>query len=127
DVAFTYNYYKEKKFAYFGAYLAPLDNVEATGDLTLRFNLLEPSASFANIALSQIPILPKHLWEGIENPDQLTPDAIPMVGSGPFIHKDYSRGEIMSITKNDKHLNADEVAVDGVEFVIYADMEGVFT
>ena len=127
DVAFTYNYYKEKKFAYFGAYLAPLDNVETTGDLTLRFNLSTPSASFANIALSQIPILPKHLWEGIDNPAELTPENIPLVGSGPFVHKDYSRGEIMSITKNDKHFNADEVAVDGVEFVIYADMEGVFT
>ncbi|MCO6390904.1 ABC transporter substrate-binding protein [Aliihoeflea aestuarii] len=127
DVAFTFNYYKSQSYAYFDAYLDSLENVEATGDLTVRFNLSEPSASFANIALSQISILPEHLWADIENPGELTPDQIPNIGSGPFKYDAYSRGEIMSLAKNEDHFHADEIAVDGVEFVIYADMEGVFT
>lgn len=127
DVAFTFGYYQAQDYAYFDAYLAPVDTVEATGDLTVRFNLKTPSASFANIALSQIPILPKHIWEAIENPGDLTPEQIPTVGSGPFKYASYNRGEIMSLEKNADHFQADDIAVDGVEFVIYADMEGVFT
>lgn len=127
DVAFTFNYYMDSDYSYFNAYLAPLGSVEVTGDLSVRFNLTEPSAPFATISLSQIPILPKHLWEGIENPSELTPEQIPTVGSGPFVFERYDRGEFMSLTANDAHFYADNIAVDGVEFVIYADAEGVFT
>ena len=127
DVAFTFDYYMNSEYSYFNAYLAAIDNVEQTGELSVRFNLKEPSAPFATITLSQIPILPQHLWEGIENPGVLTPDQIPMVGSGPFMHARYDRGEFMALTTNRDHFHADEIAVDGVEFVIYADAEGVFT
>lgn len=127
DVAFTFGYYQTQDYSYFNAYLAPVDTVEATGDLTVQFKLNEASASFANIALSQIPILPKHIWESIENPGDLTPEEMPTVGSGPFKFATYNRGEIMSLEKNEDHFRADDVAVDGVEFIIYADMEGVFT
>jgi peptide/nickel transport system substrate-binding protein len=127
DVEFTFNYYADQDYSYFNAYLAPVESVEATGELTVTFNLSEPSASFATIALSQIPILPKHLWEGIENPGDLAPEDIPTVGSGPFRFGQYDRGEFKSLEKFDDHFHADEIAVDGVEFIIYADMEGVFT
>jgi peptide/nickel transport system substrate-binding protein len=33
----------------------------------------------------------------------------------------------MTLEKFEDHFHADEIAVDGVEFVVYADMEGVFT
>ncbi|MFA5538533.1 MAG: ABC transporter substrate-binding protein [Gemmobacter sp.] len=127
DVAFTFGYYMDAEYSYFNAYLAPLDNVEVTGDLTVRFNLKEPSAPFATISLSQIPILPKHIWEGIEDPSELTPEQIPTVGSGPFTFGQFSRGEIMTLETNRDHFHADEIAIDGVEFMIYADSEGVFT
>ncbi|PVH30129.1 ABC transporter substrate-binding protein [Pararhodobacter oceanensis] len=127
DVAFTFNYYMGSDYSYFNAYLAPLASVEVTGDLSVRFNLTEPSAPFATITLSQIPILPKHLWEGIENPEELTPEQIPTVGSGPFVYERYDRGEYMSLRANDAHFYKENIGVDGVEFVIYADAEGVFT
>jgi len=127
DVAFTFEYYMNSDYSYFNAYLAPVESVEVTGDLTVRFNLSEPSAPFATITLSQIPILPKHIWEGIENPGDLTPEQIPTVGSGPFIYDRYDRGEFMSLATNPDHFYADNISVDGVEFVIYADAEGVFT
>lgn len=127
DVVFTFDYYAASEYSYFNAYLAPVASVEATGDLSVRFNLSTPSAPFATISLSQIPILPRHIWESIENPGDLTPDQIPTVGSGPFVFNRYDRGEFMSLTTNRDHFHADNIAVDGVEFVIYADAEGVFT
>ena len=127
DVAFTFDYYMNQDYAYFNAYLAPLESVSADDELTVTFNLSEPSASFATITLSQIPILPQHLWAEIDNPGDLTPAEIPTVGSGPFSFGTYDAGEIMTLDKFEDHFHADEIAVDGVEFVVYADMEGVFT
>lgn len=127
DVAFTFGYYAEQDYSYFNAYLAPVESVEATDTLTVQFNLSEPSAFFATVALSQIPILPQHIWAEIENPGELTPEETPTVGSGPFAFGDYSRGEIMSLIKNEDHFHAGEIDVEAIEFLIYADMEGVFT
>jgi peptide/nickel transport system substrate-binding protein len=127
DVAFTFDYYMQSEYSYFNSYLAPIESVEATDELTVTFNLSEPSAPFATITLSQIPILPRHIWQDIENPEDLTPDQIPTVGSGPFRFDRYDRGEFMSLTKFEDHFHADEIAVDGVEFLIFADAEGVFT
>ncbi len=127
DVAFTFDYYMNQDYAYFNAYLAPIASVEATGELAVRFHLSEPSAPFAVVTLSQIPILPKHIWETIENPGDLAPEDIPTIGSGPFRFDRYDRGEYMSLARNDSHFAADDIAIEGVEFIIYADMEGVFT
>ena len=127
DVAFTFQYYMDSSYSYFDSYLEPIDTVEVTGDHEITFNLTEPSASFATITLSQIPILPEHVWSEIEDPQELSPDEIPTVGSGPFAFDRYDRGEFMSISTNPDHFHADEITVDGVEFLIYADAEGVFT
>lgn len=127
DVAFTFNYYMNSSYSYFDSYLAPVASVEATDDRTVVFSLSTPSAPFATISLSQIPILPEHIWGSIENPGDLTPDQIPTVGSGPFTFGRYNRGEIMSLGVFEDHFHADNIQVDGVEFIIYADAEGVFT
>lgn len=127
DVAFTFNYYMEAEYSYFNAYLAPVASVEAVDDLTVQFNLSAPSASFATIALSQIPILPEHIWSQITDPSNLAPEDVPTVGSGPFQFGRYLRGEIMTLDTFADHFNAPNMAVEGVEFVIYADAEGVFT
>ncbi|PMR74511.1 ABC transporter substrate-binding protein [Billgrantia endophytica] len=127
DVAFTFNYYLDQDYSYFNSYLAALDSIEQIDDLTVHFHLGEPSASFASITLSQIPILPKHIWEEIEDASTLSPSDTPTVGSGPFVHERFDRGEFMALSKFEDHFHADEIAVDGVEFIIYADMEGVYT
>lgn len=127
DVAFTFGYYAEQDYSYFDAYLAPVESVVATDERTVVFNLSEPSAVFATVALSQIPILPAHIWSEIDNPGELAPEDIPVIGSGPFVFEGYNRGEIKSLSTNRNHFHSDEIAVDGVEFIIYADMEGVFT
>ncbi len=127
DVAFTFNYYMDSSYSYFDSYLDPISSVEVTGDNEITFNLSEPSASFATITLSQIPILPEHIWAEIDDPQELSPDEIPTVGSGPFVFDRYDRGEFMSLTTNADHFHADTISVDAVEFLIYADAEGVFT
>ncbi|MDO5528705.1 MAG: ABC transporter substrate-binding protein [Paracoccus sp. (in: a-proteobacteria)] len=127
DVKFSFDYLMESDYGYFNSYLTAIDNVEVVDDLTVRFHLSEPSAPFASITLSQISILPKHIWEDIENPMELAPSDVPTVGSGPFKFNQYTAGEFMKLDKFEDHFHADEIAVDSIEFQIFADSEGVFT
>lgn len=127
DVKFTYDYYAAQDYAYFNAFIAQIESVEVTGDNTVRFNLSEPFAPLVTVTFSQIPILPEHIWSGIENAGDLTPANTPTVGSGPFIYDRYDRGEFMRLVKNENHFMADEINVDAIEMTVYADAEGVFT
>lgn len=125
DVAFAFTYFVDQAYTYFNAYLAPLDRVEVMGDQTVLFHLNQPSATFANIALSQIPILPRHIWQDIESPGSLDDENTPTIGSGPFRFETFERGWAMSIAKFEDHFHADEIAVSGVNFSFYPDMRAV--
>ena len=127
DVKFTFDYYIEQEFGYFAPFLRPIESVEVVDERTVRFNLSEPFAPFITVTLSQIPLLPQHIWADIDNPDELAPDDIPTVGSGPFIHERYDRGEYIRMVTNRDHFDTADVHIDGIEMIVYADAEGVFT
>lgn len=127
DVKFSFDYLMNSDYGYFNSYLSALDNVAIIDPLTVRFNLKQPSAPFISTTLSQISILPKHIWEKIEDPQGLAPADIPTVGSGPFKFNQYTAGEFMKLDKFEDHFHAGEIGIDSVEFQILADSEGVFT
>lgn len=127
DVKFSYDYYVEQDFAYFRPFYEPLDYVEIVDDNTLHFVLEEPVGNFIDVTMSQIPILPQHEWEDIEVADDLGPDEIPTVASGPMQFEEFESGEFKSLSRYDDHFAADDVDIEGIDFIIYADAEGVFT
>lgn len=127
DVKFSFDYNIEQEFGYFMPFLSQIESVEVMDERTVRFNLSEPFSPFITVTLSQIVILPEHIWADIDNPQDLAPEDIPTVGSGPFVFDRYDRGEYMSLTTNPDHFATDDVRIDGVDMIIYADAEGVFT
>jgi len=127
DVKFTFDYYIEQDFGYFRAFLSPIESVDVTGPLGVRFNLATPFAPFITVTLSQIPILPAHIWSEIPNPADLAPDQIPQIGSGPFQFDRYDRGEYKRLTVYPEHFAAGDIAIEAMEMIVYADSEGVFT
>ena len=127
DVKFSYDYPIAQDYPYFRPFLSRVAEVEVTGPLSVRFRLSEPYSPFITVTLSQIPILPKHLWEDIEVADELAPDQVPTVGSGPFVFDRYDRGEYKRLLTNPDHFAADDITIDGVEMIVFADSEGVFT
>lgn len=127
DVKFSYDYNIKHDFAYFRPFFGVIDDVEIVDQDTVRFHLKSSFAPFITVTLSQIPILPKHIWENIDDPAQLAPEEIPTVGSGPFVFDRYDRGEYKRILKFDNHYMADQMDIDGIDYIIYADTEGVLT
>jgi len=127
DVKFSYDYMVEQDFAYFRPFYDPLEEVIIIDDQTLHFVLKEPTSFFITVTLSQIPILPKHLWEDIEEANQLAPEDVPTVGSGPMKFDRYDRGEYKRLVKFEDYFKADEINIEAIDYIIYADAEGTYT
>ena len=96
DVVFT--------FDYFGAQtLSPqvivqpsqqggVAEVVATGGQSVEFRLDRPDATFLEFVAAAVPIVPRHVWEPIDNAPMATDPAV-LVGSGAYRLESYTRGE----------------------------------
>ena len=154
DVKFTFDYMVDWGIGYFEGFLNPLDEVELKDDETIRFHLEEENATFLTNTLTQIVILPKHIWgdlvepeddhiwgemmddpsetEGYAHPDEFEND--PAIGSGPYEYDSWSRGSEISIDRNDDYHWAEDgppfddasgLDVDEITYIIYGHEEGV--
>lgn len=101
DVLYTFNLIMETEPpAYVNNVVETTESVEKTGDLSLRFNLVEPYAPYIALTLGLVPILPQHVWEsrisetGNESSPWKVPvnDDMPVIGSGPFTYGSWDQG-----------------------------------
>ena len=84
DVAFTYRYYTSKTFTPLltGVPRGGAD-VRVTGDRSVEFRLPEPQATFLQHTLGTMPIVPEHIFSGIDDPMTVF-DARAFVGCGAY-------------------------------------------
>lgn len=138
DVKFSYEYYISNNFAYFRPYFRNIDHVEVINSTAVRFYLKSPDATFMTNTLYMIPILPKHVWEGIKNPSSLTEDQLAQVlkvGSGPFRNPVWVRKEYISMEAFPGHFayngikignfSVPPIKVSRILVKVYGDLEGV--
>ncbi|MCD8509216.1 MAG: ABC transporter substrate-binding protein [Bacillus sp. (in: Bacteria)] len=129
DVKFSYDLFMEWEVGYFLSFLRPIDSVELVDEDTVRFNLESPYAPLVNVTLAQIPILPKHIWdgvieeEGLSHPDEFANEGA--IGSGPFNVDQWRRGEELRVSRNDDFY--EDVQIDGFIYRIFAQPEAVMT
>lgn len=116
DVKFTWDYITNWEIGWLSSDYAPYDSSEIVDERTVQFNLSEPSAIFIPISAYRMPILPKHIWEGIveeegfESPtDWNNPDT---TGSGPFQLAQYESNTKIAFEKHTDHYWADEMPFD---------------
>jgi len=90
DVVFTYRYLQEQPFPWQD--LDMIDQVEKLDSHRVKIYLEEPYAPFLNNLAGVVPILPEHIWEEVNNPDEFNePEAV--IGTGPFILEEYRRDQ----------------------------------
>jgi peptide/nickel transport system substrate-binding protein len=119
DIKFSFEY--GRKSGYLLSFLENLDSVKIVGDDTLRFKLKGPDAGFMFTVLSQVYILPKHIWSKVENPATFANKK--MVGSGPFKFNYRRRDEELSLKANKEHFAAPKN--DGFLYVVYGNVEAI--
>ena len=82
DVAFTFDFFRERFHPRFTPQLEVIEDVEVRDRDSLAVTLSRAAPGFLDQPLSDVPILPRHLWEGLPQ-EQAAPAGLP-VGSGPY-------------------------------------------
>lgn len=129
DVKFSYDYFKEWDVGLYINALAEIESVEVIDDETVQINLTNPSSTVLFNALSNIMILPQHIWEtvvedqGLNHPAEWTETN--MVGSGPFIVDTIVAAEAVELVRNDDFWG-EPAKSEAVQAVFFGDSQGVF-
>jgi peptide/nickel transport system substrate-binding protein len=111
DVAFTFNLLKKVPALDTTGVWAQLKSVTASSDkVTVTFKA--PDVPFA-ATVSQVPIVPEHLWSSISKPDT-TANTKP-VGTGPFTLKSFAPTQYTE-AKNATYWQANKIAPSEVDF-----------
>jgi hypothetical protein len=112
-VVFTFNLLKQDPALDTTGVWAQLSSVSGSGDkVTMKFKA--PNVPFA-ATVSQVPIVPQHLWSSVSKPDTY-PNTKP-VGTGPFTLKSFAPTQYTE-AKNEKYWQADKIAPATVNFPV---------
>ncbi|WP_018751644.1 ABC transporter substrate-binding protein [Paenibacillus sanguinis] len=87
DVVFSFDYYKEHPFMWTGD-ISQIESVTASGDLQVTFRLKGKYAPFLSDLVGIVPIIPKHVWETVDNPVEYR-DPAALVGTGPYVLEEF--------------------------------------
>jgi len=122
DIVFTFDMLKSGTLTDAGA--LNVTDIVAEGDsVTLTFG---NSKYTAQARVLHTPIVPKHIWENIDDPntDPLTEDGL-AVGTGPYVLDNWST-ESVSLTANPEYWGG-ELAVPQLNYVSYGDNAALTT
>lgn len=119
DVKFTFENillkYHSRTKAGLEKVLAGIDTPDET-TVVFRFN--KPYAPLLQrLDVTEAPILPKHIYEGIEDPTKAEANLKP-VGTGPFVFDAYTAGVEIRLKRNENYFKAGLPHLDEVVFRI---------
>ena len=101
DVAFTFDFVARRPHPRFTPELSAIESVEAVGPARVLIRLKHSSLGFFDQPLSDLPILPRHLWANLP-PNRLAPPGLP-VGSGPYRLVEHEPGKRYVFRANDRY------------------------
>jgi peptide/nickel transport system substrate-binding protein len=92
DVVFTFEYFSENPHFIPVGQFVPTEKVVKVDERTVELHLANPSAPFLRNTAGSIPIIPKHIWKGIDDPKTFLDDRA-LTGTGPFRLLEYNKAE----------------------------------
>lgn len=101
-----------------------IDYIEAPDESTVIFYLNEPLVSFLFYAGGGCPILPKHIWEGIDDPTTFEPLEHPetLIGTGPYKFVSRAPSEQVVVEANEDYWGG-RPYIDAIIFKIYTNAD----
>jgi peptide/nickel transport system substrate-binding protein len=90
DVVFTIDYIKEHPYQWVNS--KPIKDAEALDDYTVKLYLNKPYAPFLSMVAGTLPILPEHIYEDVDDPEEFQDDKA-LTGTGPYKLVDYDRAQ----------------------------------
>ena len=90
DVVFTIEYFKKHPYRWIT--VDYIDRAEAAGPNRVMITLAEPYSPFMSDIGGTMPIIPKHIWETVDDPKAYD-DPKAFIGSGPYIFRDFNKAQ----------------------------------
>jgi peptide/nickel transport system substrate-binding protein len=90
DVAFTLEYYKKHPYSWIS--VDSVGQVDVPNPHTVIVYLEKAYSPFLSDIGGTMPILPKHIWEGVDKPEAFD-DPRAFIGSGPYVFKDFNKAQ----------------------------------
>jgi microcin C transport system substrate-binding protein len=110
DVLYSFDVLK-KNSPFYGAYYRHVVKVENTGEREVTFTFDGPGNRELPQIVGQLPVLPKHWWEGTDKSGRkrdITQTTLePPLGSGPYRLKDFAPGRTLVYEKVDDYWGKD--------------------
>ena len=103
DVAFTFNYIVENDIPVYIDQASYIDDAEVLDDGRVQINLSRPLGPVHQFIGMEIPIVPEHVWENVDDPVQAETTEEIMVGSGPLQYDYWDEGSEFGFTAHDDH------------------------
>lgn len=122
DVKFTYEYIMKYPKKRFSNPSSKITAIEVISDYEFTMTVESPQPTFLVQPLADLPILPKHIWESITDPDTSSET----VGTGPYKLTDIQTGEYYKMDANMDYFRGVPVAKEVIIPVI-VDMNTLFT
>jgi peptide/nickel transport system substrate-binding protein len=114
DVVFSVDYYRDHAEGDSAVDVSMIDEVSADGN-TVTMVLDQPDPEFPRMILSDMAILPEHLWADVKKVSEAGTDLA--VGSGPYVLDSYDNARGYTLTANPDY-TLGEPKVDTIEVPI---------
>jgi peptide/nickel transport system substrate-binding protein len=88
DVVFTYEYTDEHAYSWVDN--AIVESVEKIDEYTVKLYLSQQYAPFLHAVAATQPVMPKHIWENVTDPDTFNSSEA-LIGTGPYKLSDYNQ------------------------------------
>lgn len=103
DVVYTFKLLREQGSPFYKAYYAGISDIQALSDTRVRFEFGETENRELPLIVGQVPILPKHYWEGR---DFSKPSLDIPIGSGPYLLDSFDAGRSVTYRRNPDYWGA---------------------
>lgn len=126
DVKFTFDYFKTAppgRWTHHVSDVPPYRSGEVVDERIVRLEFEEPAPTFEILPGADLPILPKHVWQDIEEPAKATGE--PPVGSGPYKLTEIVPDQRYRLEANEAYFKGKPV-VDVIEMPIVTDPNAAF-
>lgn len=122
DVKFTYEYLLKYKKSRFTTPASLVKSIQTPDPTTVIMELEKPEPDFFIQPLADLPILPKHIWSSVTDPDNFNNS----LGSGPFILEDYKKDQFYKLKANPQYFKG-KPEIDTLVIPIIAEANAMFT
>ncbi len=125
DVKFTLDYFRDgpaNRHTHHVSEVPRIASVETFDDYRLRLRCSGPCPILRDVTLADLPILPKHIWQGVTEPRTFS--ALP-VGTGPYRLVEYAPGQRYRFEANRDYFMGAPV-VDELVFPVIPDQSAMF-